>query len=155
MSLFDKILLNETYVYRGEKDVLLQKLKRNKLVSRLSKNTFEGRASFSLGVLMGSGGMSLNNGIKVFFEIEEVEPAKYYLNFSTKLRIEHFFFAILFLFIIIGTSLSSDTPFYVPLFMFALWGVTHLWFHFVFRWQEQGLIEDIIRPLKVKKRRKS
>ena len=153
MSFIDKILLNETYVYKGNKDVLLKKLKTNKKVSQSDKNEYSAKEKYSFGVLTANG-IPLNNGIKVFFSIEECSPSKYYIRFRTKLRMEHYFLITLFLSFIIGSSLSSETPYYISLFIFGLWIIFHLWFHFVFRCQEQGLTEDIVANLKVKKIRK-
>jgi len=113
--------------------------------TQLSHWKYKISANFSLGTLQISG---FGVPISICMSIENPEMGNPKVSVNSKIRVEHYFFAIVFGFII-PFSLLSDQPWYFSLFSFGLFFVVHFWFHLVYRVQENELTKKLIGQLKL------
>lgn len=78
-------------------------------------------------------------GIKGFVKLTEIESGKTKVEMKTKIRIELYFFALVFFVIIIITGLLDEKSW--PLWIYGLLPIGLLWFWWVYRIQEKGLFK--------------
>ena len=152
MRILNKLKLNRSYYFHGELTELEQRISEisTDLVSKKSDTEYKFYSRTSLGVLIVKSAPGLVDAINVKAEITSINANKHLIKFSSSIRIEHLFFVFLFS-IIIYAIYASDQPIKTLLFVIALWPVFHLWFQFIFRVQEKGLVEDVAKIIKLKK----
>ena len=112
--------------------------------NRLSINSFEILSIVSLGTLTVSGGSF--NPIRVQAEITKLDEATSLVNISTYVRIEHYFFVLIFA-VILMTEIYMKGPWSMSLITIGVFFIFHLWFHFIYRLQENSLIKKIVKQL--------
>lgn len=105
-------------------------------------------ARFSVGTLHFSGGLG-GLAINALVDLSNAENGK--LQIRTKVRVEHYFIAIVLL-IMIFTSVATGGFNFVHLSgVTFIMVITHLWFHLVYRVQENRLIQKVVDLLKLTK----
>lgn len=75
-----------------------------------------------------------------------LDSGKIKINFRTSIRPEHFFLIVLFAI----PFFTLDLTIWGVLGLVGLWIIFHLWFHFIYRYQENKVIDNIIEKLKLK-----
>ncbi len=103
---------------------------------RIENNLFKVSARISLGTLVFSGGGGTS--ISAYVDLSELNVNRVIV--FTRVRVEHYFFSVVFLIIGLATYFDSDGGLYDVLFPIGLFVVFHFWFHFVYRVQENHLI---------------
>ena len=100
----------------------------------IDHSNFKFVSNFSLGTLR------VNyipiEGIKGFAKLTEMKDGQTKVEMTTKVRVELYFFSVVFA-IIIAAGLLAEKPW--PLWVFALFPLGLLWFWWVYRIQEKGL----------------
>jgi hypothetical protein len=144
--------LNREFNYQGTKEELEQSLTSFKElnIENVSKKSYKLRPHFSLGTIRVKGLPGLIDGINVVFTINEIEKEKQHIRFTTNIRFEHFFIAIVFIVIITGILFSEESKWLV-LYSTGLWLVFHLWFHWILRVQENLVVEKTVKRLRLRK----
>lgn len=116
---------------------------------KLRNTSYKLLSNFSLGTVIVNNNPGLVEGIKVEIAVSKLNENELELNFSTRIRIEHYFFAGIFLlitFILLITSVFQ----WKFLFILLFWPLVHLWFQFIYRSQEEYLVNNFIKSLKKK-----
>jgi hypothetical protein len=85
-------------------------------------------------------------GIYLAATIRETDSQYRTIRFESPLRLEHIFIIIVFLLIAITASFRHQPPVAVIGF-FAAWLFCHLWFHFLYRFQERSLLRKVVNNL--------
>lgn len=71
------------------------------------------------------------------------------INFRTRVRIEHYFLVALFIVFFVVFNQTEESP-WVNVFLFGAWTFSHLWSHFIYRYQENRLIEKLVEKLRLR-----
>ncbi|MGB0431886.1 MAG: hypothetical protein ACPGLV_15535 [Bacteroidia bacterium] len=118
-------------------------------IESLGNYEFVLRAKTSIGVAQ-SGGVSIFDGIKVFVEVESKNESLQKLKLKCKPRIELYFLSSIFILFLIGSIMNGLEFIYLlsiligaPLIISA--------FHFLYRTQENAVIDRFVGQLDLKK----
>lgn len=111
----------------------------NSLIKIISK------VSWGVLIIRGGGG-----GFPIYVIVDSSNSKTHgTLNIKTKIRKENYFlFGMLILFEISGTFSNEDI--WTHIFVVGLFIVSHFWFHFIYRLQENVLIKKVVSKLQLK-----
>lgn len=149
-KLCEKILLREEWIFTGSMEELehaIQNL-REPLYERPAQNlyrfaTFEG------------GGLGRKNRkpepLTIDARVEPLSDHEILLRFSAPFREEHFLIAGIFILVIIVNQSIFQKEWENILIIGIFWPTTHLFFFRLRRLQEEGMLEEISRGLKLRK----
>lgn len=136
------LTINRDYIFFGLQADFESQLNKIKWVrtNPTGKNEIKLFPFVSLGTLMfgGIGSLSIN----VLVRSSPIDEGTLKINFSTKIRPEHYFIAALFILFLIVFILKEGIG--VGLFILGLWIIFHLWFQLVYRVQENHLIDKVV-----------
>ncbi len=154
MKLLERLKFNEKYAYYGTAENLDNKLKtiQDPIITKLANNQLKINASLSLGTLMSLGGGSGRlSGITVLASISEIEEKKQLIHFTTRIKIEHFFFLFIFMILFITgiVTIINNGDFGFLLTTLILWPICHLWFQY--RMQEETVVGKIVQKLNLRR----
>lgn len=88
--------------------------------------------------------------IAVFAKLTLMEPGKYHVQFTAPFRPEHILIAMGGPVGIIAAAISG-APWGVYIFIPLIWIFGHLWFHFILRAQEDWVVEELTKKLRLYK----
>lgn len=145
--MLNKLILKDSLEFNGTKSDLKELIRFKKdrgfRLEWIDDSTFKFLSNFSLGTLI------VNylpvEGIKGFAKLSELENGKTKVDLTTKIRIELYFFTIIFGIILIATLLAKEP---LPLWIYGLLPVGLIWFWWVYRIQEKGLFKKLKNYLK-------
>jgi hypothetical protein len=122
-------------------------LKKNKnQTDIINKGSYKIHYAFSIGTLIIKNAPSVVDGINVNVLANFKNANSLDVCLFTKIRPEHYFIAIGFTFISLGTLFFSDII--LPkLFSIPVWICFHLWFHWILRAQEDTLVNNLEKEL--------
>lgn len=143
-EILSPILLKDHFIFNGTINELHEKIRfdnNKKFRTEWSDyNKFKFVANWSIGTLIVRGWPNAVEGIKGFAELKEIGENKTRVELTTKVRVELYFFLVIFTFIIIiGLATESEVPKWLPLIV----PVGLLWFWFVYRLQEKALFAKL------------
>jgi hypothetical protein len=151
-SIIKILTIDEEYVFLGDRRDLIDILQESKVVNfKLTDNTeIKLYPDISWGTMVFKGGLSLIDGINVRARTTDLEPGRLKVNFKTRIRPEHYFIIGLFAFFFLVTTFSSESK-WIFIYLLGLWIVCHCWFHFIYRLQENHLMDKVIKKLRLVK----
>ncbi len=139
------LTINKSFVLDGSREDFFQNLNDIKSINYavVTFEEIELSPSASYGTLfMGSYG----NGISVKAFLIQNKDKQLKINFKTKVRPEHYLIAAM----IIGFYVilpMFEKPNWLYLYLFGIWIVCHSWFHFVYRYQENHIIKELVSKM--------
>ncbi len=146
--------MDKSFRYKGSREDLKQKMtifsqskKTGGITFDKNKSEYAIYANISLGTLMYTGGSS---SIKIHLTIEESISEEQIVRVYTYLRPENYFLGFAFFLSFIAILLSNQT-FLPTLITIGIFALTSLWFNFIYKIQEEVLLEKVIKQLKLKK----
>jgi len=144
MKLFDRLKINEEFIYTGSSEEFEKDLKilENKdiLIQRIDEQKIKFKPTFSWGTGLSSGGIQIAEGINVIALTKQINEKLLKLNLTIKIRFEHYFIAIFYILFIVIMIVQKE-KIWVYFFLLGLWIIFHLWFHWVYRIQERAVIK--------------
>jgi hypothetical protein len=146
MKLFSN--LNEEYFYSGEdleSDLLKYRTAWEAQRTGINQYRFFSRLS--------AGTLRINNipiPIKANAEVREYQEGVKSVLLFTSTRPEHYFIFILFVILCTLIPLTAKKEAWAVIFPLVLWFPTHIFFQFVIRVQEELLINNIVKNLRLK-----
>jgi hypothetical protein len=152
MNGFMKLLtVDRDFVYNGRLDDFNERLRNLKDIRHNSLTDREIKFSpfISLGTLIISGAVGLVDGINVRAIISDTDSNQLKINLRTKGRPEHYFIIVLFIFFFVAIIFSDESKWLI-LYVFGLWIICHAWFQFIYRLQENHLIEKIVSKFRLR-----
>jgi hypothetical protein len=144
-QLVKRLTINKEFVFRGGIDDLKEILKNSKDINykAFSAREIKITPSISWGTMTMSG---IRVPISVRATFTEQNPGELRIILTTKIRPEHYLLVVLFTFCILGV-VFSDEPDWLTIYVFGLWIICHLWFQFIYRLQENHLINKLVARL--------
>jgi hypothetical protein len=148
-KIIQQITINKEYIFNGERDNLITTLKNvdGMNVKSINNQEFKVYANISWGTLVFSGGGSID-GINIRGTILDIDSQKAKVILKTRIRPEHYFLIVIFVFIMFTLTNESLKTY---LYLSGIWIICHLWFQFIYRIQENQLIGKVIDKLKLTK----
>lgn len=154
MDLIKILSVDQDYVFLGERKDLVSILQETKVFKfRLIDHTeIRFYPDISWGTMVGGlPGLEVE-GINVRAKTSPLGTDRLKVNFRTRIRPEHYFMIGLFIFFFMGTAFSNKPePWWTFLYLFGLWIICHSWFQFIYRAQENYLIEKLVKELRLVK----
>lgn len=155
MNIIEKIkplfILSKSFVFSGSKKLLIEKLhasdNKDFYINDHKRNVYEIKARIAYGTLRFSGGFGA--GISVNLKIEPKNEDEQIITIYTELRPENYFLLIFAFFTIISIVLSgaSIAPILISIVILP---VMTVWFNFIYKVQEESLIDKIKKRCKLK-----
>lgn len=144
--------INQEYAFYGTRLEFNEKVITFKSIDfeYLSEKEIKFSPKLSLGTLIFEGGLIAVEGINVKATISEFDSDRLRIKISSKVRFEHFFIAIMFLFFLIIPIIKNESIWLI-FSILGLWIIFHSWFQFIYRAQENQLIHTIVSNLKMKR----
>jgi hypothetical protein len=147
-------IMDKSFKYKGSLEDLKQKMtifsqskKTGGITFDKNKSEYTIYANISFGTLMFTGG---GFSIKIHLTIEESIPKEQIIRVYTYLRPENYFFGFAFILSFI-VAIMSNQSLLPPLITIGIFVLTILWFNFIYKVQEEILVEKIIKQLKLRK----
>jgi hypothetical protein len=147
-QLINRLTINKTYYLVGEVSDFEIALNNTKGIRHQvdGVNEFCFSPTASWGTLSGP---IFNSQITVRALVAELDDGRVKINFRTRVRIEHYFLIILFIIFFICFNHADESP-WVNFFLLGVWIIFHVWFHFIYRYQENRLIEKLVEKLRLR-----
>jgi hypothetical protein len=149
MSKLIKLLtIDKEFVFIGQMGDLMEKLKNAKSINYeiLSEREIKFMPNISWGTMVMAGGHGLVDGINIRASVNDLDSDRLKISLRTRVRPEHYFLIVLFIFFFMGVIFSSESKWLV-LYVFGLWIICHSWFQFIYRLQENYLVDKIVKRL--------
>ncbi|MBI3221385.1 MAG: hypothetical protein HYZ44_17875 [Bacteroidetes bacterium] len=154
-DLIKKLTIDKDYVFAGQRKDLINILQDTQVVNfkLIDHAEIKLYPDISWGTMVFKGGLTglQVDGINVRAKTSTVGTDRLKINFRTRIRPEHYFIIGLFIFFFIGTIFSKEKPGWTFLFLFGLWIICHSWLQFIYRSQENNLIEKLVKKLRLEK----
>lgn len=151
-DLIKKLTIDRDYVFSGQRKDLITILQDTRVVNfKLIDHTeIKLYPDVSWGTLIFSGGFSglKIEGINVRVKTSPLGADKLKINFQTRIRPEHYFLIGLFTFFFVINA-SVKEPWWVFLYLLGIWAICHAWFQFIYRAQENDLIQKMVTKLRL------
>lgn len=152
MNRIDKLLrIDKEFIFFGQLDDLRGELKNLKDINY--EILGEGQINFKQRMSWGTmtmNGIDLVDGINVKALVTHLDSERMKINLRTKVRPEHYFLSVTFVALLIMVKFSNE-PKWLFLYVFGVWIVCHAWFQFIFRLQENNLVDKIVKKLELVK----
>ncbi len=148
-------IMDKSFRYKGSPEDLKQKMtifsqskNTGRIIFNRNKSEYKVYARTSWGTLrfMGAVGFSISVHVKIEDSISEEQIIRVYTN----LRPENYFLGFAFILSFIAILLSYQS-FLQPLIIIGTFVLTSLWFNFIYKIQEEVLLEKVIKQLKLRK----
>ena len=147
--------MDKSFKYKGSPEDLKQKMtifsqskNMGRIIFNRNKSEYKVYARTSWGTLrfMGAVGFSISVHVKIEDSISKEQIVRVY----TYLRPENYFFGFAFILTFIDALISchSFLTFIIAIGSIAL---TTIWFNFIYKVQEENLLEKVIKQLKLRK----
>lgn len=142
--------LNKQYSFAGGVQDFLDAISYCKgvQITRMHSNQFRISAIVSAGVLRMIGNPSFADPISVEFTIMDNPDSDSTLLVTTNIREEHYFVSFIFL-IFFAFSFYLEFPFLAVIGIIIGGIITQWWFFNILRMQEMGIVEDVLKKLKI------
>lgn len=144
--------LNQKYSFGGSFSDFEKALKYYDLseVVRLNDKQFRVISNTSVGTAtMGAGDSFFTyRPISVLITVDDSSNEGCIVHFTTEIRIEHYFIAIGFLILMLCIVISQKS-WKLAIGTLVLWVICQYWFYFVYRMQEEAIVENIMKKLKI------
>lgn len=152
MGFLRKFELHRDYIYFGSiEDFETSFLNfKNCTPQKLSGTNYKMNALASLGIAI-TNPTNLVEGINVKLTVTRKSDVEQIIHFHAGVRGEIIFIAVIGIVITIGIALSNPEPFWMPLAVGGSLLIAVLWFHFIYRLQEDSLVESAARKLRLKR----
>jgi hypothetical protein len=153
-DLIKKLTIDRDFVFSGERKDLIAILQETRVVNfKLIDHTeIKFYPDISWGTMVFKGGLQVLKveGINVRAKTSPLGPDRLKINFRTRIRPEHYFLVGLFVFFFIVNAFTNE-PGWIFLYLLGLWIICHSWFQFIYRAQENYLIEKVVKKLRLVK----
>ncbi|MBS1553548.1 MAG: hypothetical protein JSU09_01365 [Bacteroidetes bacterium] len=152
MNNFTKLLtVDREFIFNGQLTDFNERLGKLKDIrcNALSDREIKFSPFISLGTMVISGAVGLVDGINVRAIISDTDTNQLKINLKTKVRPEHYFIIVLFIFSFVAIIFSNESKWLIP-YVFGLWIICHAWFQFIYQLQENHLIEKIVSKLRLR-----
>ena len=145
-ALIKLLTINKEFVFSGKIEDLRRILKDSKDINYevLSKRELKFTPDVSWGTMKMSGGVNFGINVRAFLADEGSDQLR--IKFKTSVRPEHYFLIVLFLFFFAGAIFSDESKWMI-LYIFGLWIICHSWFQFIYRLQENFLLDKVVKRL--------
>jgi hypothetical protein len=144
MKIKEYLKLNITYKYTGDYDSIVEHIRKNKKY----KVTFESADTYKIYSDTSAGTLIINDSfvssIYVFATIKSISNDEQQIIFRTDIRNEHYFIAFVSASILIGMTMK-DINFILYLVLIVFWAISHAWFQFFYRAQEELIVADFVK----------
>jgi hypothetical protein len=142
-SFLKHLTIDRLYTFSGDKEEMIALVKKSDL-----RYSFEGdnRIEFSPRVSFGIVGFFF---IKVKLIIVKAGADQVRIRLATSVRPEHYFIALLCSVIIISGIVDGE-DISTTIGVSIVWAIMHLWFHFIYRLQENSMARKIVEALHLK-----
>jgi hypothetical protein len=154
-DLIRKLTIDKDYIFSGQRKDLINILQDTQVVNfKLIDHTeIKFYPDISWGTLVFKGGLAglKVDGINVRAKTSALGTDQLKINFRTRIRPEHYFIIGLFIFFFTGTIFGKDEPWWTFIYLLGLWIICHSWFQFIYRSQENHLIEKVVKKLRLVK----
>lgn len=154
-DLIKKLTIDKDYVFWGQRKDLINILQETHIVKfkLIDHSEIKLYPDISWGTLVFKGGLSglQVDGINVRAKTSTLGTDRLKINFRTRIRPEHYFIIGLFIFFFIGSIFGKEEPWWTFLYLLGLWITCHSWFQFIYRTQENYLIEKVVKKLRLVK----
>ena len=147
-----QVIIDRDYVFTGQIADFISAVQNIKKVnvSVFSDCEIKLSPTISWGTMTSTGGLSFIDGINVKVLLSKLSENSVQVNFKTSVRPEHYIIIVIFIGFGIAVSLS-DEPSWLYVYLFGLWIIMHLWFQFIYRFQENRLVEKLVDKLELKR----
>jgi hypothetical protein len=153
MSRINKLLtIDKEFIFFGQLDDLRGQLKNSKDINyeMLADGQIKFKPRISWGTMTMTGGLDLVDGINVKGSATNLDSERMKINLRTKVRPEHYLLIVMFIAFFIGVIFSDESK-WLFLYVFGLWIICHSWFQFIYRLQENYLVDKIVKKLRLAK----
>lgn len=146
------LTINREYSSQLSKDEIIDLLDQCTKSTKVGKfyckkrkdNLYKVSARFSVGTLNFSGGFG-GLAINALVDLSNADNGK--LHIRTNVRVEHYFLGIVLLIMLYSNIAAGGFAALHLLGVFGIMAITHFWFHFVYRVQENMLIRKVVELL--------
>jgi hypothetical protein len=153
-DLIKKLTIDRDFVFSGERKELISILQDTRVVNfkLVDHSEIKLYPDISWGTIVFTGGLQglQVEGINIRVKTSPLGPGRIKINFRTRIRPEHYFMVGLFVFFFIAATFSNESWWIFP-YIFGLWIISHSWFQFIYRAQENYLIEKVVKKLRLVK----
>ncbi len=153
-DLLKKLTVDRDFVFSGERKDLIAILQEARVVNfKLIDHTeIKFYPDISWGTMVFKGGLQglKLEGINVRAKTSPLGTDRLKINFRTRIRPEHYFLFGLFIFFFI-VNVFTNEPWWIFLYLLGLWIICHGWFQFIYRAQENYLIDKVVKKLRLVK----
>jgi hypothetical protein len=142
--------INKQYPFAGSVQDFLDAISYCKGVqtTRIHSNKFRISAMVSAGVLIMEGNPSFSDPLSVEFTVIDNPDSGSTLLVTTDIRDEHYFISFIFL-VFFGSSFYLEVSFLAVIGIIIGGILIQWWFFNILRMQEMGIVEDVLKKLKI------
>lgn len=138
--------LNEAYTFYGTEPEFMETLRRKEIsASKVGAHKYVFSPHISWGTVTGI----INSGINVFLEYKSIDEGTLRVRLYTNIRPEIYFLVGVFSFIFFGFIMSGQDIMGI-LIVIMLFPACILWFNFIYKIQEESLMEKVRKKLRLK-----
>jgi len=146
-KLVKRLTIDKEFVFIGEVDDFKARIKNlNEGITCWASSDHQ--YTFLPSVSFGTMTRPFNLGISVNAVISPIDQERLSVKLKTSLRPEHFFIILAFI-IVLVSAITSDESAWRIVFLSGLWVVSHALCHFIYRLQEEQLIDKLTTKLKL------
>lgn len=145
-----RLTIGKKFVFEGNRASLDEILRTSDLnYSTVTESEVVFYPTVSFGTLTAGG---LGSRISVTALLTPFGEDRTSIHLRTDVRPEHYLIVVTFMIILVTTSLADDPGTTSPC-IFATWPVCHVWFQFIYRLQENHLVENIKSKLRLSEKK--
>lgn len=146
------LTLNRSFIFDGNREEFMDILRQtdNIAIEKTTKQEIKIAPTVSWGTLTFSGGAS-SYGINIRANLTEFGPNKLKVHLRTPIHPEHYLVIVTFIFFLVISGFSGGSKKSEWFYVLGIWIVCHLWFHFMYRLQENYILKKIVDKLGLKK----
>ena len=150
IELMKLLTINKEFIFIGKIDDLIATLKSSTHIDYelLSEREIKFRPTISWGTMTGQ--IRLVEGINVRAYVAILDSDRLKIFLQTKVRPEHYFLIVMFIIFFIAIAFSDESK-WALLYVIGLWIICHIWFQFIYRVQENYLVDKIVKKLRLTK----
>jgi hypothetical protein len=147
-KLIKLLTIDKEFVFNGRLSDLQQILKNLKDINyeTLSERELKFTPTISWGTLTMTGGVGFGINVRAFLVDQGSDQLR--IKFKTRVRPEHYFLIVLFIFFFIAAFANDEPKWLIP-YVFGLWIIGHSWFQFIYRIQENYLVDKVAKKLRL------
>ena len=119
-------------------------------VELLSENEIKFSSQLSLGTMISNTGLFATEDINIRATISEFDAERLRIKLSSKIRFEHYVIAFMFILFLVFSIVEKESIWLIPSLL-ALWIIFHSWFQYIYRSQENQIIQTVVSKLNLKR----